>query len=403
MFKKKFFFSITCLFISCVNAQYNESNNTTLKLLSTKKEFLAGTLIQLKFNTHKSTKYKLYCANSYGSTIITPSKKDSLIFDIPMFLSKKKGIINWSLINTEKVLSGKITITAQNKPTFIETYLGPPSIEAGGKDYAMIVTIPTDILDNPLKKNTPITINQQFLTDTQKEKVFTKNLIAYKNIYSPTKSGRVLISSNCFKLHSKEYDINIMPAIPVNFNVFAKRHHKYADGNQITTLYTSQLKDTNDNIISDGSFVDFFITNSKGNVLKTSGTTINGIATAKIVHPDYEDQWSVKAYVIGIAESDRIILDYKKAIKNYIVSFTEKNRTISIGPLQSFMGQMIPDGLKVKVSLYQNNILIQEFIKETQNGYVYFNLNPNILPKGIYKITTDAAGIYKEFKNIELW
>lgn len=91
MFKKKFFFSITCLFISCVNAQYNESNNTTLKLLSTKKEFLAGTLIQLKFNTHKSTKYKLYCANSYGSTIITPSKKDSLIFDIPMFLSKKKG------------------------------------------------------------------------------------------------------------------------------------------------------------------------------------------------------------------------------------------------------------------------------------------------------------------------
>ena len=42
--------------------------------------------------------------------------------------------------------------------------------------------------------------------------------------------------------------------------------------------------------MSDGTYVSFFITNKKGNILKTSGTTIQGIAHSKIIHPDFEEK-----------------------------------------------------------------------------------------------------------------
>jgi len=180
-------------------------------------------------------------------------------------------------------------------------------------------------------------------------------------------------------------------------------NHDYADGNQITTFYTSVIKDRNNNIVSDGSYIEFFITTNNNNILKTIGTTINGIAKAKIVHPDFEEKWKIKAFFIGISESDVLEIKYKKVIEDYNVAFLNKNRNIKIGPLKSFMNQIIPDGLSVKLSVYKNNILIKELYKESKKGYTDFYLDSNIFENNMYKIIVSTAGIRKEFKNLNLW
>lgn len=375
-----------------------------IQLETLQQEFTAGEPIELKFSGTQDASIQLYCANSYGTTLVSPiAENNQLQYTIPTQICNKIGVINWKLLSNNNSLSGTFTINSQAIPVSMETYIGPPSIAAGGKDYTMLVVIPTDELDNPVQENTEVNVKHQFLTTETTETVFTKNLIAYQNIYSPTESGRMLLSTECLGLNSKEYTVHVLPAISTNFEISAKRSHEYADGNQITTFTTSVLKDEHNNIISDGSFVTFYITNSDGNLLKTSGMTINGVATAKMMHPDHEETWSVKASVTGISESNTILITYKKVMDDFTIAFSENNRNITVGPLKSFMNQMIPDGLQVKLTIYQDKKIIKEYLKESRDGFVNFELNPNIFGNGNYDFEITTAGITKTFQAKKLW
>jgi uncharacterized pyridoxamine 5'-phosphate oxidase family protein len=377
---------------------------STIDLFSGTNEFVAGDKIILETNIKNKKNMQLFCSNSYGSSIVEPQLiNGKLTFVIPSFLAQKKGILSWKVLIKKQTISGNIRILAIKKPVSIESYLGPPSIDAGNIDFTMLVVIPTDSLDNPIKNNSKVSVNHQFLKSKKEETIFTNNLIGYKNIFAPLKSGRIIISSESLGLNSKEFDVDVMPSIATSFTLFMHRNHEYADGNQITTFYTSIIKDQNDNIVSDGSFVEFFITNKYGNILKTFGTTINGIAKAKMLHPDYEETWKIKGYLIGISESNTLKIAYKKVIESYKVSFSKNNRTIKIGALKSFMNQIIPDGLSVKLSVFKNNVLLNELYKESRNGFVEFYLDPNIFENNSYKIITETAKIKKEFKELKLW
>ena len=194
--------------------------------------------------------------------------------------------------------------------------------------------------------------------------------------------------------------MNIVPAIPTNFKINAHRIHNYADGNQITTFKTSVIKDRYNNIVSDGTLVTFFVTNKEGYKSKTSGASINGIATAKLLHPDHEDQWTIKAYVEGMANSNTIALKYQQAIKDFEISFSKDNRIITVGPLKSFMKQRIPDGLQVHLAIYRDGVLKDEAMEHALNGFTTFQLNPDRFPKGIYKLVFAAAGISKTYTEV---
>lgn len=402
--KRTYFFILGLILLSTFTGIYANNTNAKIKLLTTQTEFVVGTKVVLKFSTAESVEPLLYCSNSYGSTLISPTLvNNALHYHIPVNIYKKIGAVNWSLVYTNKTLSGIINMVPKPEVATMETYIGPPSIEAGGKDYTMLVIIPTDSLDNPVPKNTAVNAKHQFLASEETDKITTNNLIAFKNIYSKKESGRMLISSECLDINSKEFTINVMPAVPTDFKISAQRPHNYADGNQVTKFSTSIIKDEQNNIVSDGTFVIFYITNKKGNILKTSGTTLDGIATAKIIHPDYADSWSIKAYVEGMAESNTITIAYTQVIEDFIVDISKNGRDIDVGPLQSFMKQMIPDGLQVKMLIYKNNTLITKYTKTSVDGYAHFYLKSDIFKPDNYNIKIQTAGLEKTFNNIKLW
>lgn len=397
----KFTYLLALVFANLL-ATTSYSNNNDIQLLTQATQFEAGTPVILKFlNTTNQTPC-LYVSNSYGTSIIKANNvAGSLNYVIPQFISNKTGVINWKLLS-KKSLSGKVNILSKQKTASIETYLGPPSIEAGRTDYAMLVTIPTDAYDNPLANNTELSVNHQFLEKEIRDDVIVNHGIAYKNIFSPTKAGRILVSSECLNLNSKEYTINVMPAIPTNFSISYFRNHDYADGNQITNFSTSVIKDKFGNIISDGTYVEFFITNSSNYILKTAGTTINGVAHAKMIHPDHKEEWVIKAFVEGMAVSNTIKLAYKPIILDFEVLLSKNNRLITIGPLKSFMSQMVPDGLEVLLSIYVNDIKTQTLSKSTFEGYAKFKLDNNNFSTGNYTLKIKTAGIEKTYNNIKL-
>lgn len=402
--KLTYLFLFGLILVSSFAVVQQDESATKIELLTTDTNFEVGQTIVLKFSTSQNDKSLLYCSNSYGSTLISATiKNETLEFLIPENMSKKTGVVNWKLLHNTYALSGKFSIQPKAEVATMETYIGPPSIEAGGTDYTMLVVIPSDSLDNPVPQNTLVNAKHQFLDSEESESIYTNNLIAFKNIYSKKESGRMLISSESLGVNSKEFTINVAAAIPTDFTISATRPHEYADGNQITTFSTSVIKDKQNNVVSDGTFVTFFIKNQKQNILKTTGTTINGVATAKMIHPDFADDWKITAYVDGMSESNSISLNYKQVIEDFEVAFEDNNRTITIGPLQSFMQQMIPDGLYVKLNIYKDNQLIDTLTKTSFNGYVTFKLKPAIYQDGDYNFSISTAGLTKDFNSKKLW
>ncbi len=396
---------ISCLLLAVLpNSDSQTQTRDAFKLLSLETQYTAGDAIVLRFSNVVTPPPELYVSHSLGTTVVAPKIKNEIVeYHIPQSMTKKAGQMYWRLISTANSMSGKLQIQPNNSITSLETYLGPPSIEAGGKDYTMLVVIPTDLYDNPLKDSTEVQVQHQFLARQYQDRVFTNTLISYQNIYSEIKSGRMLISSECLGLNSKEYDVNVMPAIATDFFISFHRHHDYADGNQVASFETDIIRDQYSNIVSDGTYVDFFIRNSKGNILKTSGTTINGIATAKMIHPDHEDSWDVTAYIEGIAKSKTITLSFRQAVSDFEVAFSEQNSVITVGPIKSFMHQMIPNGLEVRIAIYKDGALIERMSKGTLEGYTTFKLKKDRFPEGAYDMIIETAGKTITYQNVDLW
>ncbi len=401
--QKYIIFCIPMLLICSIGfkAVVSESKEAVAILQTEEEVFEAGSDIVLDFELSASVKTQLFLHTAFGSTII---ESDTGHFIVPEFVCEKKGLINYELVYNSKTLyQSKIRVkTRKEKSIQLASYIGPPSITAGGKDFTMHVIIPTDSYDNPLPDSTAIQIKHQFLDIENEETLYSKDMIGWSTIYSYNQSGRMLLSSKVGDKASKEFSIEIFPSLSEDFQISSERKHPYADGNQITKFITSVLKDRYGNIISDGTLVAFIIKDINGSILQTQGSTINGKAIAKILHPDHKDIWEVRAFVPGIAKSNMLSLEYKSVLEDFDVIFTKSNRKISVGPLLSFMDQLIPDGAVVTLKISQDGEDLETKIKTSSDGVVQFNLEEGFYPSGNYDVEIKALGVQKEYKNKKL-
>jgi len=382
------------------------SNSKAIFALATKtKIFVAGNPIEVVFYSKSETeKPQLFIVHSYGKTVVESTfEKGNYVFKIPTNYAQKTGVVSWFLINgNEQQTNGSFEIIPNNQTqTIIENYLGPRSILAGGKEFSMMVTVPTDSFDNPKTENTPVILTHQFLQNISSTNLKTKDFIAWYNIYSPSKSGKLLVSSQCENTVTKEIETEVYPNIAEDFIIFFSRNHEFADGNQITNFTTSLIKDEFGNTVSDGTLVSFSVKTKKDLILKTFGTTINGIATAKILHPDHPDVYTVKGFVTGIAESNTIAIAYKPIIATFNYRFSDANRTLTVGPIKSFMNQLVPDGIKVVVCIYHDNKLVATLQEDSSKGLAKFSLPKDFYTKKTYRFEISTLGITQKTKQLD--
>ncbi len=377
------------------------SEQVSAILENQRKNYTAGESISLDFGLSKTVHTQLFLHSSFGSILID---SDTGSFMLPDFISKKKGLLTYELLYGTKIIyKGVLKITAnRNTAVQLETYIGPPSIIVGGTDYTMQVVIPTDVYDNPLPDSTAMDMRYQFLDKEKEIEVYTASLIGWHRIHSYDVSGRLLIASKVNEKTSKEFSVEMRPSLPSDFQIYSNRNHEYADGNQITEFTTSILKDEFGNIISNGTRVDFNIKTENNIVLHTQGSTVNGVATAKILAPDDQTRWQVKAYVSGMAESNVLNLEYKSVVDNFEVKFAKKNREIKVGPLLSFMDQLIPDGAIVSMEISKQGEFIEKKIQTSFLGEVVFRLHEGFYTSGDYDLKIKALGLKKEFRSIIL-
>lgn len=386
------------LTLGCVQAPFIE-NDLSVVPIYTPLTAMAGDTITLKFEFTGKGNPDLILENSLGTTVIPGIReKDELWYALPTQFTQKSGFCKWQLISNKNIsASGIIEISSLERPLKMETYMGPRSIYAGTTDYAMLVNVPTDIYDNPAKDGTPVEIKRQILTNKESFETTTEDLISWKRLFSVEKTGRMLVTASAAGSNTKELTVDIYPSQAIGFELYFKRNHEYADGNQIIVFETSMIKDKYGNIITDGTLVTFQVTNKNGLKLKTEGTSINGIAMAQMLHPEIEEKWNVEAYVTGSANSEPILIDFKPAIKSYDVTISEDGRTILVGPILSFMDQLHPDGIPIDIMI--SNEKKQQFLvkrKASVNGFTEFELTGEKFNAGTYQLEVTIAGIIKK-------
>ncbi len=383
----------------------NPSALISYEQMPLKSEFFAGDSILIHFKGNITDPVHLVVSNAWGSTVLTPTWKDNeLTFRFPKAFGQRAGNCHWALVKNGIIYDkGEIFIRPNpKKGTAMESYLGPQSIIAGKADFSMFVTSPTDIYDNPLSDSTEIKYYYQRMDSAEQESVHLKNLIGWKNIHSTEKSGRILVTATCNHSNSKELSTLVNPANPVDFQIAYKRIHPYADGNQIITFSTDAILDEFGNIQSDGTLVSFSITDTKGRVLQTIGTTINGVAEALLLHPTEAETWKVTAYITGAAKSNTITVDFEAALKDFTLSLSENGRTLNIEEMQSFMGQWIPDGMPISISIHDEKGTLLDSKRTTSRlGKAQFTMSKDFYPNGSYTLTLELAGMNKKM-NVNL-
>lgn len=389
--------------ISCSNKQEEAVIVKNLKsnLLNEKSIYEADETIVLKFQIDGEAKIKLMITNAYGSSIIIPEKdREELLFTIPKNYSRKSGPCRWVfLANSKPVNKGsfKIEPKTSSKPT-LETYFGPRSITAGVQDFSMLICVITDPFDNVFPEDTEVLFKSQFLSTISDFNIPSKDLISWKNINATKKSGRILVNTSFKEITTKELTTIVFPTLAESFLIEADRNHTFSDGNQIMKFRSNVIRDKYDNIISDGTMVNFIIENTKGAVLKTVAPTINGISKATMLHPSEKEEWKITAYVTGASKSNTINLKFDTAISDFDVNFSADNRIVIVGPLESFMQQLVPDGILIQLDIYNElgNYLETKKISSVK-GFGKIELPVEYHANGNYHLILKAAGITKEF------
>lgn len=375
---------------------------TPVKLNTQQNTFEAGDSIVLKFDTASLTHALLMIHTAWGTTGIAPEEEgDDLSFLLPQNLSQKSGTVDWKLLGKNQILAmGSLSILpGKQESNTMETYLGPTSIFANTEDHAIIVALPQDQWGNPLPDGLEVQLNQTYANTQQSMKMETKNMIAYKRVGYAQKTGDLFLGASHASQRSKEFTLNVLPWKATAFRIECQRLHPYADGNQMATLTTSIIKDAHQNLVADGTLVQFYIDNGSGKEMITYGHTINGVALAKILHPSEASQWTIRAQVPGASQSNSLQLAFKPAVEDFPLLYDAHSATVTVGPILSYMGQWIPDGMAIDLDILKEGQPVGHMGTTSKNGMGTLQL-PRTFDPSKQLLEVSVAGLKKQVETV---
>ena len=319
------------------------------EFLSLGESYVAGQEIVIKLNKQINDP-KLLVTYSFGTTLINPNEEEEFL--IPKTISNLAGTIKLQLISsTKKVEKANLIIEPKvSKNPVLESYCGPKHLVLGEKDFTMLTVSILDSLDNPYPLNTSWQSNSLIENRITSEALRTTHLIGFNRIFAPNKSGYGAIHASQADATSNEFRVNFYPNKPLGFDLKIERQHEYADGNQLIRISTDILADKFDNVITNGTLVYFEITDSSNRKSISTGEVVEGIASIELVAPIQKSKWSIHAFIPGFASSSNKTIIFKNAIDG--IEVKSNHEKLIVGPLESFMGQYVKEGVLVQIRIW---------------------------------------------------
>ncbi|UXP32098.1 hypothetical protein N6H18_17280 [Reichenbachiella agarivorans] len=313
--------------------------------------YTAGDPITLVCRGSTALPDRMIAIYAYGVESIHGQLEASQVsFQLPSQISQVAGRIKIKLLNKQEIVwQGETSVLVdQSSESSIEAYCGPKHLIVDKMDFAMITASLLDKYDNPYPDSTAL--NVQYM---QGEHVTTfvtqmQDLVAFQRVYAPQKTGIGSVSIMNGQIGSKEFRLSYYANDPINYSLLIEREHRYADGNQLVHLKTTPIQDSTKNTVENGTAVYFYINDPNGNLnAQLIGQTISGVAQVNLPAPLEATTWTIHSSIPGYATSQNTQLHFEQAIKTLPVTHNE--RGIIVGPVLSYMGQQVKDGIVIKL------------------------------------------------------
>lgn len=319
-------------------------------------------------------------------------------FIIPKELNVQSGIVSLDLFVGGECIARHISYISAGTPNNVmEGFIGAKTLITDDEDPAMLVVIPIDTFNNFCEDSTQVIINS---IDTRKaERTFTKSTIQgltyqlYDGLKTTAKTSIGATSSGAFMM---EKELKHVPGEPVFFNLRTSNVYPYADGRQTFDVFSSTIRDLHGNIVADGTIIDYVVNDGTG-ISKYRSITTNGISNLLLRNPNEEVDLVVYAEVDGVRKSRDIQVSFKPYILNYTVKYNSKNKKISIGPISGSLGQIIPDGTEVLITIKNKN-LSKTSKRQTLEGRIIIELDKFSLDSGEYEVEVDISSNKKSLQ-----
>jgi len=284
-------------------------------------------------------------------------------------LFQTAGLYRLMAFYEQKLIASR-SIRFKSKPIKeLEIYTGPNTIIVGGKQESMLTVIPADEFDNPIIKDQKIKFKSNAPKNIQSNHSIN-NMLAYHQFTSGNRSTKVLIGVSHKNIGAIEQRVEETADWPQKFKIELVDMHPFADNRQYLRLRTNKITDNYDNQVTDGTQVEFKVTEAKKLVGIYKSIIIDGIANVYIKNPSKPATWTITANVGRSVKSNKLDFNFKQSIKEINHSYDESTQTLTIGPLISTLGQQVPDGTVINL-----NIQDKALKRETVLGKANFKLS----------------------------
>lgn len=329
---------------------------------------------QLSSTEFKNDWFQLHLNSTIGTRVYkAQSKQGKLTFKIPAAENELACKVWLKLVYKDQLISRDyFNILPQVASDKIVSYNGPKTLFAQDDDGSMNVSIPHDEFENPLIPRSIVNYSSSFNGQAkQSSKAFVNHLIAYKITQSRTQKGKFLIGTSAYEGYSREQELIIEPVMPHDLKIEVIKFYPFADSRQFVHLRSKVIKDKLNNIVTDGTIVNFVIYEKSELVASYQAFTISGVANVFIENPTTKRSWQVFASLYGSAVSNPINLNFDKNVKTFKVIQEANTNHIIIGPVFGNLGQMVPDGTPVTITLLDQKYTDLQYIESGKLNYAF--------------------------------
>lgn len=319
-------------------------------------------------------------------------------FVISKEVNIQSGIITIDLLVQGKNISRFSTyVKAEDPVDIMEGFIGAKTLITDDEHPAMLVVIPIDRFNNFCEDSTEVIINS--VNTKNQSRAYGKSTeqgLTYQLYDGLKTTAKTSIGATSFGAFLMEKEVKHVPGEPIDFILNTTNVYPFADGRQTFDVYTSTINDQFGNIVADGTVVDYIVSDKTG-LSKFHSITTNGISNLLLRNPNEEIQLSIYAEVDGIRKSRAIQVYFKPYILNYATEYNPKSRVIKIGPISGSLGQIIPDGTVVTISIANENYstIID---KQTLEGHVLVELDDYSLNVGVYNVVVNVSSNEKSIQ-----
>ncbi len=371
----------------------------------------AGTLAHVKVRTANGAgavdqPVRLLIIGTYGTTVLSASLvQGGADFVLDATITRFAGTVQLQASVADAVATTALQIVPGPPVEPLFTLLGPRSIPADGRHWAMAVTLPQDRFANGVADGTAVTLqilhpaaptlrpqNEQ----ANREVLVTEatQLLAWARIYSRTTAGRLYLAATAGAAHSLQQSLLVVPGPPAPFTIAAEPSPLTADGEQLITVQSSPLLDDFGNLLLDGTAITFVAEAEDGSRRTMPAQLIAGSATVQLQAPNRPGPITVRAFVLDRA-SPPLRLDFRAGLAPapiaVAITIGDEEIQLRAGPLLGLLNQYIPDGSEVTFAVQRSGTVTQTISARSEAGFATALVRRNRLIAGAYSVRVNVG------------